>query len=164
VDLATVAYQRPHRLALVPALLGALLRGSVLGAIGTALRPWGLVLWLAVPIALAFAVLDFRQQGFAVTAETVVVRVGWWNRNRYLLLRRKLQSVSLAQGPVLRAAGLAVLVLRAAGSTVTLPAIAADDARRLLAQLIVIRPLPPRRRSRTLAEPAPAGPLPPPGP
>ncbi len=129
LDPMSVALHPPHPAALVRATAAAVGRTALLAAIATWwLWPWGLVGWLAVPIAAGVARLDHRHQGWLVTESLVVSRRGWLNRNTWLLARAKLQSIAVHQGPILRRYGLGVLTVRVAGNLVQLPAMAFDDA------------------------------------
>ena len=75
------------------------------------------------PIAWASAWLDWKKQGWMVTPSAVVSRRGFFNRRTFILSRDKLQSVHVVQGPFMRLHGLSRIVLRVAGSQISLPGI-----------------------------------------
>ncbi len=62
-----------------------------------------------------------------VTPTAVVSRRGFFNRRTFILARDKLQSVHVVQGPFMRLHGLSRLVIRVAGSQVSLPDTGDDD-------------------------------------
>jgi uncharacterized membrane protein YdbT with pleckstrin-like domain len=93
----------------------------------------GLLLW---PLALVAARLDVVRQGYLLTDRVLVTRHGWLTRETAVLLRDKVQSVDVVQGPMLRWLGLAAPVVRVAGSRVVLPLLGVDDALRVQAELI----------------------------
>lgn len=127
----------PHPSALVWSLLGALLRSGLLVAgLSWWLFPWGLLSLLVVPISAWAAVLDHRSQGWWVDERLVVARRGWWTRRTAWLAREKLQSSMVIQGPILRRFGLGVLQLRVAGSRVSLPILAMEEALDLQRRLL----------------------------
>ncbi len=116
------------------ALRRALWRGLVRGVIFAAALVWWLGDWRAiaamvvVPISMALAWLDWKNQGWIVTDELVVARRGWLRRTTTVVARNKLQSVDVEQGFVMRRYGLGQVVLRVAGAEIAMPLIAFPDA------------------------------------
>ncbi len=119
------------------ALRRALWRGLVRGLIFAAALAWWLGDWRAVaalvvvPISMALAWLDWKNQGWLVTEELVVARRGWLRRTTTVVARNKLQSVDVEQGFVMRRYGLGQVVLRVAGAEIAMPLIAFPDAWKL---------------------------------
>jgi putative membrane protein len=136
VDAWNVALNPAHPRALYRACIRNLVR-SVLAAtiIGTMFHPWGWLSLLAIPLTLPLSWMDWRAQGWLVTPTTIVTRRGVLTRQTWVLARDKLQSIHLAQSPVMRWHGLGVLVVRVAGSQVALPDVAFDQAQNLLREL-----------------------------
>lgn len=91
--------------------------------------------WLLVPLGGLLGWLDARRQGWQVTEHFIVVRRGFLSRDTWVLPRQKLQSVRWVQGPVLRMAGLARLVVWFPGGRMPLPDLTEADARALFAAL-----------------------------
>ncbi|MFT4621901.1 MAG: putative membrane protein [Myxococcota bacterium] len=152
VDLDTVTLHPPHAKALRRALIGASWRGLLFGGVLTWwFWPWGALGLLLLPLNWAFAVLDFRHQGWLVTPSVVISRTGYLNRRTRILPRSKLQSSEVQAGPILMRWGLGSLVLRVAGDAVTLPLLAWDQATALQQELL-LRPL------TAPEEPCPRGP------
>jgi len=136
IDPWSETLRRPHPWALWRALIAALLRGIPWIPLGFALHPWaGWAACALLLVGLFSAALDWRLQGWLVRPHVVVARRGFWRRRTWLVPRAKLQSVHLVQGPLMRAHGLGRLVLRVAGSQVTLPDLGAPQAEALLEQL-----------------------------
>ena len=139
----------PWRVALNPAHPRALYRMMVSGTLQgfglSVLAVWLLPGWFALlalgvlPVIWLTRVLDWRAQGWLVTPDVVLSRRGFWRRRTWVMSRDKLQSVHLAQGPLMRFHGLGRLAVRVAGSQVVLPDIGWDQADALLDEL---RPLP----------------------
>lgn len=155
----------PHPHALRRALIGSAIRSSVLAGVVTwLLWPWGLLALLLVPLALTLSWLDFRHQGWLVTPDAVIVRAGWLSRTTRVMPRHKLQSLEVAQGPLLRRYGLGIVELNAAGTAVALPALLWDEGRELVDQLSRPTPLPVSPPPAPAAEAAPSPPPPPPEP
>lgn len=137
VDPWSLTLTRPHRQALFRALNAAALRWAPLILLAGLLGGWT---WAALPGALLLgalsgASLDWLYQGWLVTDRMIVARRGFWRRRTWVVPQEKLQSVHLVQGPLMRLHGLGRLVLRVAGSQVTLPDLAFDPAAALLEQL-----------------------------
>ena len=88
----------------------------------------GAVGFLAIPLFLFLTWQDHRHQGWLITEHVVVTRHGWLNRVTQIMDRRKIQSLVVSQGPLLRGYGLGMVGVRAAGSMVALPIIDWDRA------------------------------------
>jgi putative membrane protein len=137
VEPATVELLPPHPAARLQASIRAAARATVLAVgLGWLFWPWGLVLFLIVPLAVALARLDFARQGWLVTDTLVISRRGVITRTTWFLARSKLQSATVFQGPLMRRRGLGVLTVRVAGSRVQLPVLALADALRLQQDLV----------------------------
>jgi putative membrane protein len=124
----------PHPLALRRGVIGAAVRGAILGALAAWwLWPWGLV---APPLLIAGGVasawLDHRLQGWVLTEGALVARRGFVDRQTAIVSRRKVQAIEVRQGPLLRRWGLGQVVVRVAGSTVALPLVGEAEAAALL--------------------------------
>ncbi|MBN1336614.1 MAG: PH domain-containing protein [Deltaproteobacteria bacterium] len=94
--------------------------------------PWGFLAAGLWPIAVVGALLDWAWQGWAASDRVLVARRGFWTRRSFVLPRARVQAVHGLQGPLLRALGLARVVVHAAGSRVVLPPLSAATARILL--------------------------------
>ena len=70
-----------------------------------------------------------------MTDKAIISRHGFLNRQTYVLARDKLQSVHMVQGPLMRIHDLGRVVVRVAGSQVSLPDVSKEDAARLMAKL-----------------------------
>lgn len=150
LDLEHIELHPPHPRALIRAEIGSVVRAALLGtAIAWWLWPWGFLAIGLVPLAMGLAWLDHRHQGWLVTDDFVVSRSGYLNRRTRVVARRKLQSLELVQGVLLRRWGLGRLALRVAGSSVSLPVLGFDDASELQLELL-------RKLARTPA-PEPQG-------
>lgn len=137
VDPTAVDLHPAHPLALRRALVGVTVRWLVFVGLGALLfGPW--VGWaaLGLPVAWFLARMDIVRQGWRLTEHMLISRYGWWTRQTAVLLRDKVQSVEVHQGPALRVLGLARAIVRVAGSRVALPLLALDDARAVQAELI----------------------------
>jgi uncharacterized membrane protein YdbT with pleckstrin-like domain len=132
-----VTLRPPDPAGLFPASTRAVLRSTVAAVgVGWLLWPWGALLLLGVPIAVAVARLEFGRQGWLVTDTLVIARRGLVNRRTWLLARSKIQSATVIQGPLMRRRGLGVLTVRVAGSRVQLPVLGFDEAMRLQRDLV----------------------------
>ena len=143
VDLQTAILRRPHDRALIRNVA----RRIVQVVVGTALAslllgPWALPGLLLAPVLGVLAWLDWRHQGWLVSPRTVVARRGWLHRRGVVVSRSKIQSVSARQGLLMRRLGLAEVVVRVAGSAVSLPLMDWDEARRVVEQLAATLPAP----------------------
>lgn len=129
IDPTNAALERPHPAAGQRAVVAAATQWAVISTVVAAVAwPYGLVCWLAVPIAAALARIDVAYQGWLVTDALVIARRGVITRRTAVLPRAKLQSSSVEGGPIARAFGLGLLTLRVAGSRIELPALAASTA------------------------------------
>jgi putative membrane protein len=141
IDPIDPPLQPPHPRALVRALVGATVRGLLLGGVlAWWFYPWGLLALLFVPLQLVTARLDFAAQGWLVTDDVVVSRRGWLSRRTVFVPRNKLQSALVEQGPFLRRARLGMLTVRVAGSQIPLPLLGMDDALGLQRRLVRTSP------------------------
>lgn len=119
----------PHPRAVRRALIATGVRGALLTAlVGWFLFPTGLLVAAVIPLSLFGTWFDHRMQGWWIGPRHVVSRTGWWVRTTQVVPREKLQSLELVQGPIARRWDLARLHLRVAGSRVSLPMIAFDEA------------------------------------
>jgi len=121
------------RRALGLALQGALLRGLLLLAFGLSLgRGWGLIVLATWPVLAVAAWFDWRWQAWCVTDRVVLSRHGFWNRRTTIIPRTKVQSALCHQGPLLRAWGLARVLIRSAGRRTWMPALHRATTRLIL--------------------------------
>jgi len=128
VDPWTTPLRPAHPRSLYRAIVAASVRACVFIAIGFTFL--GYLKWLTVallPMALIGAWLDWAKQGWLVTPNSIVSRRGFFNRRTFILSRDKLQSVHVVQGPFMRLHGLSRVVVRVAGSQVSLPETGAED-------------------------------------
>jgi len=125
-----------HPRSLYRALVGASIRSLFLVALAfTFLETLKWVVVALFPLALIGAWLDWAKQGWLVTPTSIVSRRGFFNRRTFILSRDKLQSVHIVQGPFMRLHGLSRLVIRVAGSQVSLPETGAADTEWLMAEM-----------------------------
>ena len=125
-----------HPRSLYRALVGASIRSLFLIALAfTFLETLKWVIVALFPLALIGAWLDWAKQGWLVTPTSIVSRRGFFNRRTFILSRDKLQSVHIVQGPFMRLHGLSRLVIRVAGSQVSLPETGAADTEWLMAEM-----------------------------
>ena len=125
-----------HPRALYRAELAASGRAAFLALVGWLYldtMEWAVI--FIFPIAWASAWLDWKKQGWMVTPSAVVSRRGFFNRRTFILSRDKLQSVHVVQGPFMRLHGLSRIVLRVAGSQISLPDTGDKDTDWLYEQL-----------------------------
>ncbi|MFH1466384.1 MAG: PH domain-containing protein [Pseudomonadota bacterium] len=114
-------------------LLGALLRGLLLLALGLYLGgTWGLATLATWPVLAISAWFDWRWQAWCVTERVVLTRRGFWNRRTTIIPRRKVQSTLCHEGPLLRACGLARVLIRGAGSSTWMPALRTETTQAIL--------------------------------
>lgn len=140
LHVAGLSLTPPHPRALVRAIAASATQSAIIAGLATfGVWPYGLVAWILVPLAVLNAVLDHRYQGWYVDEHLIVSRRGYLSRRTWLLARDKLQSTSVVQGPILRRYDLGVLQVRVAGSVVSLPAMAFDDALALQSRLLAER-------------------------
>ena len=129
VVLGEVDLLPPHQRQLWRAWIRASVQSGIAAfVVGLVWWPWGLVAWGLVPLNMVLAWLDWRYQGWLVTDRVVVSRRGYLSRTTTIISRSKLQSCDVRQGPLLRRHGLGLLVLRVAGSSVTMPVIGFEQA------------------------------------
>lgn len=136
IDPWQVPLRPPHRRALVRGVSRRVVQVLALtGLLGALVSPWLLLVALAA-IPLSFAAwLDWRHQGWLVTDRAIIGRRGFFDRRLLIVSRRRLQSVSVTQGPLLRRLGLGEVRVRVAGNSVTLPLIAWDEAQKIVREL-----------------------------
>ena len=126
-------------------VLSAIVEGLIIGTvIGLWFGGWAWVFLLIAPIIdVLFAWFDHRHQGWRVTEHLIIARSGYLNRRTHVVSRKKIQSITLRQGPILRRWDLAKVVVRVAGSRVDLPLLATAEARHLVDTLTPqARPVP----------------------
>jgi putative membrane protein len=125
---ASLVLHPAHPRALVRGVLGRILRVAFFGAItGAVFFPWGFLTLTLAPLTVPVAWLDWRTQGWLVTPVAVVCRRGFFLRRTWVVARDKLQSVHVGEGPLSRALGLSHVIVRVAGTTVSLPEVALAD-------------------------------------
>jgi putative membrane protein len=135
------SWQSLHRRAWLRLCLPGLLLAMV-AATGLYWRfgNWGLLALLWLPWALFSAWQQARRSGYALDAELVAVRGGWWSRHWRFAEIDKLQALQLTQSPFDRHHGMATLWLDTAGAgALSVPLriryIAEQDARALFEHL-----------------------------
>jgi len=136
VDPWQVELRPPHKRALIRGVSRRIVQVLLLAALlGALVSPWALLLVLvALPLSFA-AWLDWRHQGWLVTDRAVIGRRGFFDRRLVVVSRRRLQSVTASQGPLMRRLGLAEVRVRVAGNSVSLPLIGWDEAQRIVREL-----------------------------
>ena len=91
-------------------------------------------------LLLAFAAVTFYFQWlgnrYALDADQIFVRRGWWREQLTIAPQIKIQSVEIQQGPFARRRGLASLQLGLAGGSLEILALPIDVARKIQAQII----------------------------
>ena len=136
VDPWTQKLHPAHPRALHRALIAATVQSMILIALGLLfMGPMKWVVTALLPISLIAAWLDWRWQGWLITPTAVVSRRGFFNRRTFILARDKLQSVHQVQGPLMRAHGLSRVIVRVAGSQVSLPDTGDRDTEQMMAEL-----------------------------
>lgn len=138
LDVVLEGTPRPGEAMLRPpdprALRRAVVRAVGITTVLTALAVWrwglaGGAVSALLPFLVFVARLDHRHQGWALTDELVVARVGYLTRVTTWASLRRVQAVSVVQGPFLRRYGIAEVVVQVAGgSAVSLPLLDADEA------------------------------------
>jgi len=108
---AAVPHRNGWRLA-----LPALWLLPVAAALGWYASPWGWLLLLWWPWSLFAAYRQVARMGYAVDAERIVVRGGWWDRWWRMAELDKLQALQLSRSPLDRLCGTASLWLDTAGA------------------------------------------------
>ncbi|NOY27472.1 MAG: PH domain-containing protein, partial [Oligoflexia bacterium] len=136
-DPWAIALRPAHRRALVRITVRRMAAGLLVAAGLTALFfPWGaLSFGLVPPVGFMVAWLDWKRQGWLVTPTVLISRRGFFNRRTWIVARDKVQSVHVGQTLLMRWYGLAAVVVRAAGSDVSLPDLGRDLALDVLEQL-----------------------------
>ena len=104
-------------------------------------EPLGGTIMLAVLLAgLAARWLAWHRTGYAMDADRLLIRTGWWRRRTLVLPIRKIQSIDLAQNFIGRWFGTASLAFGVAGgsgySAHQIPALREEKARGLRDQLL----------------------------
>jgi putative membrane protein len=119
-----------------------LLPGLILAAAGFALAGWGglLVPAVALPLAHLNARRQIAHMGYAVAANAVAFRRGWWRRRMALARYAKMQVLTFNQSPFDRLYGMASVRVDTAGAAlaggpITVPYLRLDDARRVFDHL-----------------------------
>nr|WP_314445797.1 PH domain-containing protein [uncultured Sphingomonas sp.] len=106
---------------------------------------------LVAPVALgagfvalaAMRWLEWRRTGFAVEAERLLIRTGWWQRRTLLLPLRNVQSVTLLENSLGRRFGIASLAIDVAGGRSggqRLPSLPREQASLLRRELLSAQP------------------------
>jgi len=101
--------------------------------------------WLAVPVALWLARrLEWKRVGYALDADRLLIRTGWWRRRTTILPLSKIQSVDLRESFITRWFGTVSLQFGVAGGTAlaphSIPAIPREGARQLRDRLLGLQP------------------------
>ena len=136
IDPWNTTLKPAHPRSLYRAIVGATVRTSILVGLGLAyLDTMAWAVLLLFPVAWMGAWLDWKKQGWMVTPTAVVSRRGFFNRRTFILSRDKLQSVHIVQGPFMRLHGLSRLVIRVAGSQISLPETGRSDTEWLYGEL-----------------------------
>lgn len=136
VDPWSAELNPAHPRSLYRSMVGASIRACIL--ISLAFAFMGALKWVTLavlPVSLMGAWLDWRKQGWLVTPTAIVSRRGFFNRRTFILSRDKLQSIHFVQGPMMRLHGLSRLVVRVAGSQVSLPETGAQDTAWLMEEM-----------------------------
>lgn len=108
-----------------------LLSAATIAALLDLGRPGWLILLLAVPLSVVLW-LGWRHHSDALDADQIYARHGWWNQQLDLARQVNVQSVTILQGPLMRARGLARLEFGIAGGSlafVSLPLAIAQEIR-----------------------------------
>ena len=130
VDPWTVPLLPAHPRALYRGIIARLIRSSFFAiAVGALFHPWGWLALLLIPAAIPIAWLDWKKQGWLITDQAIVARRGYFTRKTWTIARNKVQSVHVTDSPVLRLHGLGKVLIRVAGSQVSLPDIGINKAR-----------------------------------
>ncbi len=91
-------------------------------------------------LLLVFAGVSFyfqwRNNRYALDADQLFVRSGWWRERLTIAPQIKIQSAEIQQGPLARRRGLASLQLGIAGGSLEIIALPIDVARQIQAQII----------------------------
>ena len=87
--------------------------------------------------------LEWRNTGFTLEAERLLIRTGWWKRQTLLIPLRNVQSVTLQQNSVGRYFGIATLAIDVAGGRSggqIVPSLPRDQASLLRLELLSRQP------------------------
>lgn len=133
------------RLLLMDALFGVVVVAAATWFLGA----WGLLALLWLPWAWLVARRHAARAGYAIDAQVIAVREGWWSRHWRFAELDKIQSLQLRRSPLDRRTGMASVWLDTAGAGALSPALrirhlALADARALFARIereVARRPL-----------------------
>jgi putative membrane protein len=135
LDLAAIAWQRPHPLAFRRAVKPRILLASAISALTAILLGWWAlaVLALTVPWSIVAARKHVDHLGWASTDDVVAFRSGWLWRGLTIARAAKIQAVTLAESPFDRRAAMARIRVDTAGAgershRVDIPYLARDTA------------------------------------
>jgi putative membrane protein len=136
VDPWSAELKPAHPRSLYRSMVGASMRAGLLISLAFAfLGPLKWFTLAVLPISLVGAWLDWQKQGWLVTPTAIVSRRGFFNRRTFILSRDKLQSIHFVQGPLMRLHGLSRLVVRVAGSQISLPETGEQDTTWLMDEM-----------------------------
>ncbi len=99
--------------------------------------PGWLILLLAAPLTLVLW-LSWRQHSDALDADQIYARHGWWNQQFELAKQVNVQSVTISQGPLMRARGLARVEFGIAGGSLAFVSLPLAMAREIRTQVLVL--------------------------
>jgi putative membrane protein len=133
LEQATFSWQRgSSRLVVRTALQGVLLAAIAVPVLWLNSGPVGLLALLLVPLWALLGILVWRNLGFALGADFLLLQHGIIGRTVAYVPSAKVQAVVVRQGPVGQLLGLADLTVHVAGGSPTrLPDLTLADARRL---------------------------------
>jgi len=95
----------------------------------------GKLVLLSIPAAVLIGWLDWKKQGWLLSADNVISRKGYLTRRTWILDRAKIQSCHIIQTPFMRIHNLCQVVISAAGSTIALPDISREAALEVLTKI-----------------------------
>ena len=125
-----------HPRALYRVVFRHLIQAIVVSAFGLFMLPnIGHFVLLSIPIAVVIGWLDWKKQGWLVSADNVISRKGYLTRRTWILDREKIQSCHIIQSPIMRIHNLCQVVISAAGSSIALPDISKETALEVVTQL-----------------------------
>jgi membrane protein YdbS with pleckstrin-like domain len=106
---------------LVPLLLAGAAVAIVMGALSLELQVLTLVAWLAVAVLLAWLAqrwpdIDYRHVRYRLDSQGIDIRLGVLWRKVISVPRSRIQHIDVAQGPLERRYGLAVISIYTAGT------------------------------------------------
>jgi len=136
-----VSWLRVSRAFIWSFLLGLTPIFAIAAAAQAAFVPVLGLVWLIIPIALWLArLLEWKRIGYALDADRLLIRTGWWRRRTTILPLSKIQSVDLRESFITRWFGTASLQFGVAGGTAltphSIPAIPREGARQLRDRLL----------------------------